>query len=66
VLIEEVISRWSERLAQDGRVLLIAPEGLQVHDVPGVLRFRIPVRVHRSLTREFRLYESAGFTRSSC
>jgi len=66
VLIEEVMGRWSERLTRDGRLLVIAPAGFAVHDVPGVLRFRVAVRVHRSLTREFCLYERAGVTRSSC
>ena len=64
-LIEHVIRRWSERLAPGGRLLLIAPAGLATPGVPGTLRFRIPVRVHRSLTREFRLYERAGSRRSS-
>jgi len=66
VLVEEVMGRWSECLATDGRLLLIAPEGLGADRIPGTLRFRIAVRVHRSLTREFRLYERAGVTRSSC
>lgn len=64
-LIERVLQRWSERLAPDGRILIIAPAGPAPPEVPGQLRFRIPVRVHRSLTREFRLYERAGATRSS-
>jgi tRNA (guanine10-N2)-dimethyltransferase len=64
-LVEQVMQRWSERLTPDGRILLIAPAGPSPPGVSGDLRFRIPVRVHRSLTREFRLYERAGATRSS-
>jgi hypothetical protein len=66
VLVEEVMGRWSERLVPDGRLLLIAPEGVQAHPKSCALRFRVAVRVHRSLTREFRLYERTGLTGSSC
>jgi SAM-dependent methyltransferase len=65
-LVEEVTGCWSDRLTADGRLLLIAPESLGARRIPGALRYRIAVRVHRSLTREFRLYERAGLTRSSC
>ena len=64
-LIEQVIRRWSERLVPGGRILLITPAGPGAPVIRGTLRFRVPVRVHRSLTREFRLYERAGATRSS-
>jgi tRNA (guanine10-N2)-dimethyltransferase len=64
-LIAGVIERWSERLTPDGRVLLIVPSGGPPIAIPGTPRFRIPVRVHRSLTREFCLYERSGFSRSS-
>ena len=64
-LVDEVMHRWSERLTPDGRILLITPARPASPEVPGSLRFRFPVRVHRSLTREFRLYERAGTTRSS-
>jgi len=64
-LIAGVIDRWSERLTPDGRVLLIVPSGGPPLGIPWAPRFRIPVRVHRSLTREFCLYERASFKRSS-
>lgn len=63
-LVAEVLGRWSERLAPDGRILVIAPAGRLSPDLPGTLRFRFPVRVHRSLTREFFLFERAGLTQS--
>ena len=64
-LIEEVMRRWSERLAPDGRILLIAPAGPAPPELPAQPRYRIPIRVHRSLTREFRLYERARSTSGS-
>lgn len=64
-LVGQTMRRWSDRLAPNGRVVLITPSGPGSPEVPGTLRFRIPVRVHRSLTREFRLYEGARVTRSS-
>jgi SAM-dependent methyltransferase len=59
-LVEEVLERWSEFLAPNGRVMVIVPAGGPRLNVPGTLRFRIPVRVHRSLTREFCLFEFEG------
>ncbi|MGP8159129.1 MAG: TRM11 family SAM-dependent methyltransferase [Thermoplasmata archaeon] len=64
-LIARVIDRWSERLTPDGRVLLIVPSGGPPLGIPGAPRFRIPVRVHRSLTREFCLYERTSLRQSS-
>ncbi|HKN06464.1 MAG TPA: hypothetical protein VJ021_02510 [Thermoplasmata archaeon] len=59
-LVTAVVERWSERLMPDGRLLVIVPAGGAPPGIPGTPRFRIPVRVHRSLTREFCLYERAG------
>jgi len=56
-LVAEVVGRWTQRLEPGGRLLVIVPEGSASLDLLGVPRYRIPVRVHRSLTREFRLYE---------
>ena len=65
-LISRVLERWSDRLTDNGRVVVVVPSGLSPGALPGTPRFRVPVRVHRSLTREFCLYEKAGLTRSSC
>lgn len=65
-LIADVMERWSERLRPDGRLLVVAPSGGAPHRFPGAPRFRIAVRVHRSLTREFCLYERPRVSRSSC
>ncbi|HXY12186.1 MAG TPA: methyltransferase domain-containing protein [Thermoplasmata archaeon] len=64
-LTERVLERWCQRLEPEGRMVAIVPAGGRPLDLPGTLRFRIPVRVHRSLTREFRVYEHAGVKRSS-
>ena len=63
-LTTEVLERWSSRLGPSGRVVVIVPAGGPPLDLPGTLRYRIPVRVHRSLTREFRLYERASSSRT--
>lgn len=59
-LVTEVIERWWKRLAPGGRVLVIVPAGGPALSFGGPPRFRIPVRVHRSLTREFCLFEHPG------
>jgi tRNA G10 N-methylase Trm11 len=55
-----VIERWSERLTSDGRLAVVVPSGGGSLRLRGEPRFRIPVRVHRSLTREFCLYEKTS------
>lgn len=59
-LVTEVIERWAKRLAPGGRILVIVPSGGTPLSFGGPPRFRIPVRVHRSLTREFCLFERSG------
>lgn len=58
-LVARVVERWFERLAPDGRLVVIVPAGGSKSDLIGTPRFRIPVRVHRSLTREFCVYDRA-------
>lgn len=64
-LVDDVVSRWWERLVPEGRLLVIVPTGAAPLSVPKSPRFHIPVRVHRSLTREFFLYERSNVRRSS-
>ncbi len=56
-LVARVVPRWASRVRPGGRIVLVLPGG----EVPleGEWRetLRIPVRVHRSLTRQFRVYE---------
>ena len=64
-LVRAVMDRWSRRLTPDGRLVVIVPAGGAAR-LPGTPRFHVPVRVHRSLTREFCLYERAGVTGNLC
>ena len=64
-LVAEVVERWCGSLAPDGRLVLIVPAGGPPLDVLGAPRFRIPVRVHRSLTRSSRLDEGTAIVRRS-
>jgi tRNA (guanine10-N2)-dimethyltransferase len=64
-LVAGVMERWAKRMGPDGRIVLIVPTGGLPLPLLGTPRFRIPVRVHRSLTREFCLYEKAPVSRSS-
>ncbi len=58
-LIARTVPRWGERLSAGGRVVLIVPSGAEALSPPFELRLVVAVRVHRSLTREFRVYERA-------
>ncbi len=59
-LIARTVPRWGERLSAGGRVVLVVPSGAEALASPFELRLAVAVRVHRSLTREFRVYERAG------
>jgi tRNA (guanine10-N2)-dimethyltransferase len=52
-----VVPRWADRVRRGGRVVLVVPGGADPLDAPWSRVLSIPVRVHRSLTREFRVYE---------
>jgi len=55
-LVAAVLRRWSAELEPDGRVVVILPGGDAPLGEPWVESVCVPVRVHRSLTREFRVY----------
>jgi putative methyltransferase (TIGR01177 family) len=55
-----VLPRWAERVLPGRRVVVVAPSGTPTLDRPWVERLRVPLRVHRSLIREFRVYERSG------
>jgi len=63
-LVERVVPRWAERVTPTGRVVLVVPSGAPELPEPWTRTLSVPVRVHRSLTREFRVYERAGVGRS--
>ncbi len=54
-----VVPRWAERVVPGGRVVAVVPTGFEPLGEPWVPVLAVPVRVHRSLTREFRVYERA-------
>jgi len=56
-LVARVLPRWASRVRPEGRIVLIVPGGPTPLESPWQETARIPVRVHRSLTREFRVYE---------
>jgi putative methyltransferase (TIGR01177 family) len=55
-LVARVLPRWGLRLRPGGRLVLVAPTGAAELPAPWRPSLAIPVRVHRSLTREFRVY----------
>jgi tRNA (guanine10-N2)-dimethyltransferase len=55
-LVRRVLPRWADRLRPGGYVVVVLPGGPDPLG-PGWQRvLSVPVRVHRSLTREFRVY----------
>jgi len=56
-LARRVIPRWAGRVRAGGRVVLVLPGGDDPLDPPWRRVLSVPLRVHRSLTREFRVYE---------
>jgi putative methyltransferase (TIGR01177 family) len=59
-LLRRVLPRWAEAVLPGGRVVTVVARGAAELPAPWIARLRIPVRVHRSLTREFRAYEREG------
>ncbi|HXQ48792.1 MAG TPA: hypothetical protein VN842_03315, partial [Thermoplasmata archaeon] len=55
-----VVPRWADRIRRGGRVVLILPGGEDPVPLPWRRVLSIPLRVHRSLTREFRVYERSA------
>ncbi len=47
---------WTDRVRPGGRLGIIVPAGVPLADLNAQLELVIPQRVHRSLTREFRVY----------
>jgi tRNA (guanine10-N2)-dimethyltransferase len=51
-----VLQAWMDRVRPGGRLALVVPSGTRVPELDARLELAIPQRVHRSLTREFRVY----------
>ncbi|MCI4329636.1 MAG: hypothetical protein L3J80_02050 [Thermoplasmata archaeon] len=56
-LTRTVVQRWAEFVQPGGRLVVISPGGPDPVDAPWRRIASVPDRVHRSLTREFRVYE---------
>ena len=59
-LVERVLGHWSSRLVLGARIVVIVPAGAPPCLPAWELRVAVAVRAHRSLTREFRVYERPG------
>ena len=57
VLLRRVLPRWADGVRPGGRVVLVVPGGPDPLPPPWRRTVSVPDRVHRSLTREFRVYE---------
>ncbi len=56
-LVARVLPRWADRVRDGGRVAVVLPGGPDPLGAPWRRVVGVAVRVHRSLTREFRVYE---------
>lgn len=59
-VLQRVVPRWGTRLRPGGLLVVIAPTGGPTLPPPWAVRFSAQVRVHRSLTREFRVYDRSA------
>ena len=59
---ERVLSRWAGRVRPGGRVVVVTPGPAYSPGSEWRAVLDVPVRVHRSLTREFRVYERGPAT----
>ena len=64
-VVDRVLPRWAARVRPGGRVVVIVPAAIRDFGPEWRSVARIPVRVHRSLTREFRVYERSDLTARS-
>jgi len=58
-LAARILPRWAERLRPSAYAVVILPGGDDPLAPPWRRQLAVPVRVHRSLTREFRVYRRA-------
>ncbi len=56
-LVQRVLPRWAALVRPGGRVVVVLPGGPDPLERPWRMTVRVADRVHRSLTREFRVYE---------
>ena len=61
-LVARVLPRWARRVVPGGRIVLVVPQTARPLPMLGEPEFAASLRVHRSLTREFRVYRVANRT----
>ncbi len=61
-LVRRVLSAWANRVRPGGRIVVVLPGGADPAPPGWVRTVSLPDRVHRSLTREFRVYERGPAT----
>ncbi|HTW40424.1 MAG TPA: RsmD family RNA methyltransferase [Thermoplasmata archaeon] len=61
-VVARVLPRWAERVRPGGRIVIVVPGPIDVPGPEWTSVLRATVRVHRSLTREFRVFERSGAT----
>jgi tRNA (guanine10-N2)-dimethyltransferase len=61
-VVDRVLPRWAARVRPGGRIVIIVSAPIRDPGPEWRAVVTVPVRVHRSLTREFRVYERAGPT----
>ncbi|MCI4361426.1 MAG: hypothetical protein L3J91_06940, partial [Thermoplasmata archaeon] len=59
-LVARVLPRWAKLVRPGGCVTMVCPGGPDPLPEPWVRVLSVPDRVHRSLTRDFRVYRRAG------
>lgn len=64
-VVDRVLPRWAARVGPNGRIVVITPGPPVALGPEWEERLHVAVRVHRSLTRNFRVYERAGLTTTS-
>ncbi len=64
-LVARVLARWAGRVRPGGRIVVVLGDGSDPLGPEWVRLAAIPARVHRSLTRVFRVYQRPGATTSS-
>ncbi len=56
-LLARVLPAWAKLVVPKGRIVLVVPGGPDALSYPWTRTISVPQRVHRSLTREFRVYQ---------
>ena len=64
-VVARVLPRWARRVRPGGRVVAVTPGPIEAPGPEWIEVLAVPMRVHRSLTRQFRVFERSDATPSS-